>query len=190
MDFGTRQANPYASPLAAMGPPPRLHAVRSPLRRQAVRRLRLSLLILLPAALANWAVLSPPHRFAVYSIAVLIHDFLLLLMLAGLLVALFAGMPILEWVAERIRLMVAPRVSARRWRNTLYAGMWPATWAAGLGLLLWLAWIYLFFMNGQLNRLVLCQVMGTAGHLLGAWVYGSVLVGWFRLWRRTNGKSV
>jgi hypothetical protein len=184
MDLGTRDSNPYAPPRAALGAPPASRTASSPLRRRAVRWLRLSLLILLPAALANWAVLSPPHRFAVLSISVVIHDFLLLLMLAGFLVLLFAGMPVLEWTAERIRRWVAPRVSARRWRNTLYAGLWPTIWAATLGLILWLAWVYLFFLNRQLNRLVLCQVMGTIGHLLGAWVYGSVLVGWFRLWRR------
>jgi hypothetical protein len=65
----------------------------------------------------------------------------------------------------------------------MYHSLWTLLWAARLGAICWIAWLVLFFYARIVNGFWISFLMGTIGHLIGAWVYGTIFYNWYRLRR-------
>lgn len=93
----------------------------------------------------------------------------------------FCTLKVFDWVALLIHRLFGGRTTTADWLNSMYHSLWTLVWASRLGALCYVGWIVLFFYAPGVDRLAVSVVLGTAGHLLGAGVYGTVFFNWYRL---------
>jgi len=87
----------------------------------------------------------------------------------------FIGYPLLLYVAHVTRSFLAPRVSVEVWLGVVDRALRVAPFAAALGVVTWLV-----YSLGSFGGWPGDVVFGTIGNLLGASVYGPILLGWYR----------
>jgi hypothetical protein len=183
--------NPYESPRVvdqAVDKPRAGH------RAAAVKHVRDALCILAIPALWNYGCLFwgnfvglPPSGQALAASAAPGHGILamanLVVLVASFLAGWFLAMTILDWVALTIHFWWGGTTPARDWLQSMYHSLWTLVWASRLGAICWIAWLLLFFYSTNFDRFWISFWMGTLGHLIGAWVYGTILLNWYRLRR-------
>jgi hypothetical protein len=97
----------------------------------------------------------------------------------------FCGYPLLLYVAHLVRGVFAPRVSVEIWMAVVDRALRFAPIAAALGVVTWLV-----YSLGKFPGWPGDVVFGVIGNLLGALVYGPLLVGWYRAARGARTMSV
>jgi hypothetical protein len=108
-----------------------------------------------------------------------------------LLAATFLGLwlfalKILDGIALAVHHFFGGRTSNTEWLESMYYSLWTLLWASRLGAVCWIVWLILFFYARTFDPFWTCFVMGTVGHLIGAWVYGTVFYNWYRLRQATT----
>lgn len=190
------EANPYRSP-ATLEPVSTRNEIRAS-RWRAQKRVRLAVVFgFLGAAHASVFYLvdklartSDPGDIQFYWI---VFGGGAVLLLGMLLFGWLLLYPAMEMIATRARLIVAPNVTADKWLQATDDSFWPFPYAAGLGLLTWIAyWLVEFHMKGRAGPFNLFSdelVVGVIGHGLGAWCYLSILYAWFGMWRHSRAEN-
>jgi hypothetical protein len=102
----------------------------------------------------------------------------------GFTLVWFIGYPLLLYVAHMLRVVVAPRVSAEDWLGVIDRALRIAPFVAALGVVTWLV-----YSLGNFGGWPGDVVFGVIGNLLGALVYGPMLVGWYRAARAARGAT-
>lgn len=102
----------------------------------------------------------------------------------GFALVWFCGYPLLLYVAHLVRGVFAPRVSVEIWMAVLDRALRVAPIAAALGVVTWLV-----YSLGNFPGWPGDVVFGTIGNLLGALVYGPLLLGWYRAARAERGAT-
>jgi hypothetical protein len=185
--------NPYESPRVLdqlMTAPP------SADRALALRRVRDALCILAIPALWNYGCLFWPQfvglnaragEFArpapiaagpVHTLVATVNFFLLV----GTFLALwFLALKVLDWIALIVHRLFGGETSSADWLCSMYHSLWTLVWASRLGAICFVGWLVLFYYVPRADRLTVSVLLGTAGHLIGVWVYGTVFFNWYRL---------
>lgn len=102
----------------------------------------------------------------------------------GFALVWFVGYPAVLYVAHLVRRFVAPRVSVEVWLGVVDRALRVAPLAAALGVVTWLV-----YSLGNFGGWPGDFVFGVIGNLLGASVYGPILVGWYRAARAERGAT-
>lgn len=170
--------NPYAPPTTASA----ISRVYS--REQALRSLRIALIILLIPAAYNlycfdYAGIRKPYLF---------RDVFRIANITGMtLIALFVWFPalnILEVAIRFVRKEWAPETQLSEWYSEIYKALRRAPYLAVPGAFLWYIWVEAFYEKSMSFALTL--MIGAAAHLLAAFLYVPLLLGWYRLYRGTG----
>jgi hypothetical protein len=173
-------ANPYESPRRAESAPPSL---ASTAESKARARFRWGVVALGFAAWSNYGCLflsgRPPGVIATLFVVLAVYNFVWLMALCAAL--WFAGFPLLKLVAGWLHALFGGRTTRQAWLDCFYRASWPLSYAARLGALLWLVWLALFFYAGHPGGRALDAVFIVLGNVLGAWVYGNILLQWVQL---------
>ncbi len=177
--------NPYQSPQVESTSP----EFQVPRRAEALQSVRIATLLLTADGVFN--VFAFYHTFTDFYIIVgkgPIYDprEIAVVSFAVILVFLaswFLLLPVLEFLGQLLREMLAPRVNREQWNEALYLSLKYAAWLAVPGMILWLAWVIAFYYL-RLNFYLISYAVGIPAHILAACVYVPLLYRWFKLWRR------
>jgi hypothetical protein len=93
---------------------------------------------------------------------------------------LFA-LKILDGIAIFVHRCVGGQTTRTAWLESMYFSLWTLRWASRLGAVWWIVWLIVFFYARAFDPFWTCFIMGTVGHLIGAWVYGTIFYNWYRL---------
>jgi hypothetical protein len=184
--------NPYEAPES----PDQVAPPRAAERPVALKNIRDALLILLIPAAWNYGCLfwgefvGVPRggrmldagNDPVFRVLALGNLFLLTAAFVGLWLL---ALKILDGIAVAVHHVCGGRTSRTAWLESMYYSLWTLRWASRLGAVCWIAWLILFFYARMFDPFWICFVMGTVGHLIGAWVYGTIFYNWYRLRQAT-----
>jgi hypothetical protein len=187
----SRDVNPYESPGALEQ---LAFAPSSAQRDKAQKRIRDTVWIMTIPALWNYGCLfwpeyvglEPPAQlleFPRHQIFPVVATANLVVLVAALVGLWFLALRILEYVALVIHRFFGGETSAEDWLGSMYHSLWTLAWASRLGAICFIAWLLLFFYAPGTDRFLVSVLFGAIGHLIGAWVYGTVLFNWYRLRR-------
>jgi hypothetical protein len=142
----------------------------------------------IPATINAWA-LGGAHVFGASSMLHLVLALAvpwLLLAISAALIAAAVIVALATGCARLLRQWLARAVPESAWLVPLYAAASRMLWASLAGGSLWLAWMWLCF-EAHVSAIAAASFLfGTAGHLLGAWVYLPLLYRWYALWRTSR----
>ena len=97
------------------------------------------------------------------------------------LVAFFAwqyGPALIFAISDRLHAWFGRKSSPGEWREAIYRAARRMSYAARIGALVWLAWLYWFFYADAPGGFAVNAIFLAAGHLLGAWVYIPLIYDW------------
>jgi len=93
----------------------------------------------------------------------------------------FLGYPVLLVIAHIARWIAAPRTSPDAWVLATDRALLIAPYAAGLGVVTWLV-----YSIGGFGGWPDDVIFGTVGNVIGAWLYVSLFLGWYRAARESR----
>jgi hypothetical protein len=167
-------------------------------RSAARKNIRHALLILVIPAVWNYGCLFWPDLIAIpqprveptfLDSAVQVMSLGNLLLIVAAFIGLwFCALKVLDWIAMTVHRLFGGHTTRTQWLESMYYSLWTLRWAARLGAVCWIAWLILFFYARAGDPFWTCFLMGTIGHLIGAWVYGTVFYNWYRL-RHTTPRA-
>ncbi len=170
--------NPYASPTPVELPPQ-----GGADRGEAVRGIRLAMLILLAPAVYNFIWFSGLHP---RQAAIAIPALFLLGNIFGFLLSVvaiwFFGLVVLEFVSASIHAVFGRKTSLDEWNGPLYTMLTRAHWFAIPGAFLWVIWVIGFYLL-HINFYTVSVPIGIASHLLAACLYLPLFAQWYALAR-------
>jgi len=166
--------NPYQSPSTVDSSPETL----APPEEQARRYVRRAGAVLFVPAAVNGATiaLGAGSFFPVAAIANL-----------AIVAAAFAGVWLFGLQALNVAALMfygvfGGSLTRQAWLDRMHESLWPLPWAAGVGAIIWLSWMAIFF-GLERHDLSVNLAFAALGHLAAAWVYLTVFFGWYRLRR-------
>lgn len=178
--------NPYQSPQAEIT----TSEEGLPLRDAVLKSLRVATLLLTAAWLFNYFCLCFHGRTSYIGqsipFTVTVVAFTIGSLMIGLiaLVCWFAVLPVLEFVNQTARRMIAPITAPEPWERAFYISLKPAAMLALPGMILWIIWVIGFYLVG-VNFYVISYSIGIPAHILAACLYVPLLFRWYKLWRST-----
>ncbi|MHC2068007.1 hypothetical protein ACYFX5_11075 [Bremerella sp. T1] len=178
--------NPYQSPQVNNAS----ITSKPPERQDALKSLRVATVLLTTASLFN--IFAFYHTIADFFIIVGTgptydsREITMVAVATTLLVVAcwFLLLPILEFLAQLIREILATKVDRNAWNDALYRSLKPAAFLAAPGMVLWLTWVFAFYYL-RVNFFVISYAVGIPAHILGACLYVPLIVRWYRLYRAT-----
>lgn len=81
-------------------------------------------------------------------------------------------------ISDRLHQWIGRRSSASDWREALYRAARRSGYAARLGAIVWLLWLYWFFYAAAPGGFVVNAIFLAVGHALGAWIYIPLIYEW------------
>jgi hypothetical protein len=171
--------NPYQSPQFSG----ETANTESSLRKRARLSFRIAILVLLIPAVYNYwaydahAVASSrlPSDLATLCRTVEVLGFVV----AGTLIW-FLGLPILEAIAQLVRILFANGADRTAWQDILYRSLSWAAFLAVPGAALWGMWVFGFYQM-DVDFYTISWAIGVPAHLLAACWYLPLMHGWYRL---------
>jgi hypothetical protein len=185
--------NPYESPRVL---DQLITAPPSADRVAALKGVRNALLILAIPALWNYGCLFWPEFVGLHArvggafrrlptpagtVHTVLATFNFFLLVATFLGLWFLALKIFDWIALIIHRLFGGETSSADWLSSMYHSLWTLVWASRLGAICFVGWLVLFFYVPNVDRVAVSVLLSTAGHLIAAWVYGTVFFNWYRL---------
>ena len=178
--------NPYAAPQSPAAPV----VAADGDRLRALLRVRSAVAMLAVPGVLNYICLHfvyAPHRFRGgylfdSPLELTVFGALNLLgMMAGILGGWFFGLTAFECAGVVTHHLFGQNIDKPQWLTVMYRALWPLPWAAAIGSGLWLVWLFLYFFESRYPVPLMNVVLGGAGHIAAACVYGNVAWQWYRL---------
>lgn len=177
--------NPYQSPQAESVPP----KAPSPLRREALKSLRVATVLLTTAGLFNFVCfygLGRTWYTGSSSISVIdVSEFQAGFLGTALMgvVCWFTVLPVLEFLSRIIHRIASRNPDTGPWQEALYVSLKPAALLAVPGFVLWIIWTIGFYYL-DVNFFVISYAVGIPAHILAACLYVPLLFRWYKLWHQ------
>lgn len=172
--------NPYAPPQSPAEP-----VAEDPDRTRALWYWRQAELLLALPGMANYYCLhfvgAPRFRFRVLLPYGELRVLNAAAMALTLLAVWFAGLKALECVSVGLHHAFGGATTKEAWLRTLWQSLRWLPPGAALGAVLWLIWLYLYFFDARYAPLDIDLVIGGAGQVVAACVYGNLFYRWHLL---------